>query len=327
MRPGTNIPGLVIWNDLTDDYDHNQLAGNWDLVDDHDHTLGNGKRIPRDGIASGAIGPNQLAPDTVTSVHIVDKAIQRVDLADGIIGMDQIDPTIFNGITPLGVTTAWFRPNVSVPIPTGWAVADGSSLNSAQHGWGNFNVTLPDLQNKFVLGASTTGTGSGPTTPPAEWRNDATTNSTGGAHSRFFDHSHTVPGHSHTVNSHTHDIPFHTHPISGDGDHHHSIHSRMNAFLGNISIRDEMGNQRINNLQSLYVAGFNGAPTDPLDAALPASGSHSHGGSTGGKGGTTTDASPGTDAPELTTRNQNPGGDIRPAYVGLLYIVKVKHGT
>lgn len=315
---GKNIGGLVIWKDSTDSYDHIQLANNWYAVDAHDHTSGKGKQIPGDGLVPGSVGSNQLAPNSVTTDHIVDHTIQRIDLADGIIGVDQIDPSVFGSLSPLGQVIAWFRPNNTVAIPAGWMVCDGATIVSAQHGWtGAGNVSLPDLRNKFILGAATSGTGTGPTTPPAE-------NAVGGAHSRFFDHSHPIPGHSHTVNSHTHDIPFHTHDIWNDGNHSHNIHSRMNAFFGNISIRDEMGNQRINNMQSLYVAGFNGATTDPLDAALPSSGAHNHGGSTGGKGGTTTEASPDTDSPSLTTDNQSAGGDIRPAFVGLLYIIKVK---
>jgi hypothetical protein len=297
---------LIIWDQPDDAYDHNELAGNFRALDDHDHTGGHGVQIPTSGLKQGAVDGNVLAPNTVTTNHIVDHTIQRIDLADGIIGADQIDPSIFNGIAPLGIVCAWFRPNTGVAVPPGWALCTGQTLNSTQHGWGNFNVQVPDLQGKFVLGAATTGTGTTPDLPPAE-------NAVGGAHSRFWNHSHSIPDHSHTVSSHTHSI-------TAGGAHNHSIHSRMNAFDGYYEFRDTLSNIHAANKQSLYIAGFNGGPSDPADALAPNSGSHDHGGATGS-------ATAGTSSTSLSTDSQSPGGDIRPAYYGLLYIIKVKHNA
>lgn len=47
-------------------------------------------------------------------------------------------------------------------------------------------------------------------------------------------------------------------------------------------------------------------------------GSHDHSGNTG-------DASPSTSSATLTTDATAVGGDLRPAFVGLLYIIKVRH--
>jgi len=55
---------------------------------------------------------------------------------------------------PLGMIFPWFRPSLVVPLPSGYVVADGSTLTAAQHDFpGGGNVTIPDLRNRFVLGA------------------------------------------------------------------------------------------------------------------------------------------------------------------------------
>lgn len=334
---GSFITGLRIWDSGADLYSHSDLETSWLAVDNHDHTVGKGKQIPAGGLAPGSVDGNTLALNSVTSAHIVDGTIQRVDLANGIIGINQIDPSIFEGITPLGAITPWFRPATTVAVPPGWVIADGRTLNSDQHGWtGITNITVPDLRGQFVIGAATTTpaspAGVSPVTIGPAVNQVPAENSKGGTHARFFDHSHTVAGHSHTVNGHTHDLPWHSHTISPDGAHNHSIHSRTNAFDGYYVFKDVDTNTHATNKQSLYIAGFNGGPSDPWDAALPTSyppndGAHSHGARTGDSSGTTTSASPGTSSTALTTDSENPGGDIRPAWTGLLYIVKVKHGA
>src|SRR3954452_9070039 len=261
MRNGSYITGLRIWNSGSDYYDHDELAANWDAVDGHDHSPENGgRRIPRGGLEPGAVDGVVLAPDSVTSTHIVNKTIQRIDLADGIIGTDQIDPAVFSWITPLGVITPWFRPVGTIPVPAGWTFADGRTLAAGQHAWsGITNVTVPDLRGKFVLGSADPNPPTGVTAKSiGTGVNDAPAEaSTGGAHARYFNHSHTVPGHSHTVNDHTHTVNNHTHPITLGGNHNHNLHSRMNAFDGYFVFKDVDTNTHATNKQSLYIAGFN----------------------------------------------------------------------
>lgn len=59
-----------------------------------------------------------------------------------------------DGAIPLGMLFPWYRPSLVVPIPTGYVVADGSTLAAIDHSFpGGGNVTIPDLRNRFVLGA------------------------------------------------------------------------------------------------------------------------------------------------------------------------------
>jgi hypothetical protein len=326
MRSGVNI-ALAIWDEGDDAYDHTELAANWDAIDAHDHSAGKGKQITSAGLASDSVGNSQLAPNSVTTTEIADHTIQSVDIAPGAIGSTEIDPDIFNSLAPLGMIVPWFRPSTAFALPTGWHVCDGAVVNSADHSWtGAGNVTLPDLRNRFVLGAATTGTGTTPGAPPAE-------NATGGAHTRTFNHSHTVAGHSHTVNAHSHTVNAHSHTVNShshgvntDGEHHHT-------WLGNnLSQRPYEISSGGTPRQATYVPGFN-EDNSSQSVVMDSIGAHNHGGGTGSSTpGTSTsspgtsDASPGTTSVTLTTDATAPGGDLRPAFVGLLYIIKVKNG-
>lgn len=314
--------GLVIWDQPSDFYNHTDLEHNWDAVEAHDHTPGKGVQLQTNSLANNSVTGAKIAPNSINSGHIIDGTIQGVDIGDGQVGYAKLDPAVFTNITPLGTVTAWFRPVDTIPVPTGWVICDGSVVTSALHGWtGVGNVSVPNLVGKFVHGAGLTGTGTTPDLPPAE-------NAVGGLNSRIFNHSHTIPGHSHTVNAHSHSLPMHSHTINVDGQHNHGIHSRMNAFDGEYIFTDATtGTTHAGDQQSLYVAGFN---TGQVDHALPAiyppnDGAHSHGARTGDSAGQTSSDSTGTSSTSLTTDSTGAGGDIRPAYVGLLYIVKIRH--
>lgn len=115
-----------VWPAGTDSYNHTQNAANWDMVDD---ILGQ----PSDA--------SQWPPDLG-----LDKGIYK-----------QIQLLILER-TPIGTIAPFFRPSLSVPIPTGWAACDGSTLTSGEHNFPGIggSVTLPDLRNAFVLGADAT---------------------------------------------------------------------------------------------------------------------------------------------------------------------------
>src|SRR3954467_269930 len=108
--------GLTKWDLLADLYDHSQLSDNFNKLDRHDHTPGNGVAIKRLGIASYDAGfpsttgihNDQLAPDAVTSDKILNGTIQAAD----------IDPATFRSIVPLGTVVAWYRTDPAIPVPS-----------------------------------------------------------------------------------------------------------------------------------------------------------------------------------------------------------------
>jgi hypothetical protein len=61
--------GLRIWNQLSDLYNHDQLADNWSKVDLHDHTPGRGIRIPAEGIDNEAVIGSKISPAFMQSIE------------------------------------------------------------------------------------------------------------------------------------------------------------------------------------------------------------------------------------------------------------------
>lgn len=320
MQQSPNMD-LTLWDDLDDPYDHNELVQNWNKIDDHNHTAGNGVQIPTGGLVDDAVTNAKLAPNSVTTAEILDGTILAQDIADGAISVSKLNTAALSALAPLGQVTAWFRPTTAVPIPTGYRVCDGSLVPNGEHDWGAGGVTIPNLQNRFVLGAALTGTGTGAGTPPAE-------GATGGSHTQTFPHTHTVNAHSHTVDSHSHVVnahshvgPVHNHFIGGDGGHTHFTNQ---AWRGNNNVNREPPGS-----PESYIENF---AFQNHGHTLDQSGWHDHGGATGSASGTTETSAPGTSAVApgtnavgLTTNSSNGGGDIRPGFVGLLYIVKVKN--
>lgn len=300
MRTGVNM-ALSIWDTLPDDYNHTELANNWDAVDQHDHTTGKGKKIPAGGLAANSVTGFELAPNSVTSNHIVDGTIQGVDIADGTIPLSKLSSSIY-GLVPLGAILPFFRPDTSFNIPSGWVLAAGQTLAPADHSWGAINVTIPNLTNRFILGANISGTGTGPGSAPAE-------NATGGSHTQNLSHSHTVDPHTHQTT--------HSHSIPSDGSHSHQFFDSDSGV--NRDLYQRAGaTSTDSNFQSAYLQTFNMG--NQLSARLPMSsaGTHNHSGNTGVTTVTTTSTGVTTNGPNAIT------SDFRPSFLGLLYIVRVK---
>lgn len=347
----TNRMQLKVWNDLDDPYNHTDLAANWQRIDDHDHSPTWGKQIENAGLApncvaqtqmqdnavgtneiiNGAVTTAKLADNSVNSAKIIDGSIQGVDIGNQQIGINHMTSAALSAIVPMGTVVPWFRPTTSVSVPQGWAICDGSTI--ADHDWGGGPVTIPDLRNRFVLGAATSGTGTGPTTPPAESNHPVAT--TGGANSRDLTHTHTVNGHSHVTNAHTHVVNSHYHggatagsgafATAGAGAHNHQLRTRGVWVLnGPQAVVDEMM------LQAAYVGNVSGGSGDVgVDGSdtvhahtVP---NHAHG-IVAEAPGTGTQSDSGTNSVPLTTNNNSAlPSDLRPGFVGLLYIMKVKN--
>lgn len=57
---------------------------------------------------------------------------------------------------PIGGVIPWWRPTSIVPVPSGFVICDGSSLSGSQHEFPGVtgSINVPDMRNKFILGAS-----------------------------------------------------------------------------------------------------------------------------------------------------------------------------
>lgn len=327
--------GIVVWDQGDDKYDHIQLAINFTTIDAHDHTPGRGKRITTLAIqnlavttlklADAAVTPAKLADSSVSNLKLVDDSVNSRVIATAAVGTTEIaDRSVTSiklaePIRPLGEVITWWRPTTATPLPDDWVPCDGRALAAPAHDFaGGGTITVPNLVNKFVLGANTGGTGTGPTTPPAIGQAggsnvanlththtvphshavDAHTHGVN-AHNHAVDahshglspHNHVVQAHAHTVPSHTHNVSGHTHPIShahyipghshgigADGFHGHSFAGGGTIFSRRSYIYPAFVGGT-DDRQTLFIGGFNAGQTSN-PAFMDAAGVHSHGGGT-----------------------------------------------
>jgi hypothetical protein len=62
--------GLASWDQPTDKYNGSQLAGNWQLVDFHDHSPGRGVPIPAGGLGAGSVTANAMAAGAIGAQNL-----------------------------------------------------------------------------------------------------------------------------------------------------------------------------------------------------------------------------------------------------------------
>lgn len=62
--------GLASWDQPTDKYNYAQLAGNWQVVDFHDHSPGRGVPIPAAGLGAGSVTANAMASGAVGAQNL-----------------------------------------------------------------------------------------------------------------------------------------------------------------------------------------------------------------------------------------------------------------
>jgi hypothetical protein len=263
------------------------------------------------------VGWNAIPAKTgslATSVLAQDGGIRQAHLAADVI-MQQV---------PIGGITDWWRPQQSVPLPAGFEVADGRSVAHEFPGVAGL-VTLPNLQNVFILGATATkndGSGAGADNAPGSGPG---IRGTGGSNlPRNLAHGHAVPLPDHY---HNFTIPDHYHLANGGlttGGHGHGI-----------------GTGAGDNAVALVSGSPTGSPVSRSN--------HTHGGNTDTAGnlgvyGNTSNLSavgalpgsnttysssanagfPGTAATSVTTWTADPGTDFRPYFIGLLRLIKVR---
>jgi hypothetical protein len=208
--------------------------------------------------------------------------------ADGGLPWTALDGVAVRQAVPIGAVIEWWRPASTVPVPAGYAICDGQSVGSAAHDFGTGGtVVLPDLRNVFILGAnSSNADGSAGTTTPGA-ANAPGIRGTGGAHQKSFQHIHTVSAHSHGAATGT------------AGAHTHSVVVTGNTG-GAVGSADGIG-------LAGGLAPHHHAIT--MGGAAASAGAHAH--------------VIGSESPS-TTSALSATEDIRPVYVGLLRIMKIK---
>jgi hypothetical protein len=74
--------GLKVWDQVTDPFNHTELAINWDKIDNHDHTGGvKGIPITANALANNAVTTDKILNSGVSTVKIANSAVTDMKLA------------------------------------------------------------------------------------------------------------------------------------------------------------------------------------------------------------------------------------------------------
>lgn len=306
--------GLEAWDQGTDDFDHAQLANNWVAIDNHDHTPGRGLRITSPAIedenvltqhiaplnitqpllATPSVGTPQLFTHSVTKDILAEPAVYTANIANQQVTYEKLDPTV----QPLGSVLLWYRKPGATNLPGGgWEICDGRPWSQITNSLGYTTGNIPDLRNAFPMGADINGVAA------------PSIGSTGGSNTRSF-------AHSHNVNPHVHGVPPHVHGIGADGNHTHQVWDALSGSYKTLETKVVQHFTESPNINVLHI------PDNKLGEGnavpLEFTGLHSHGGATIASGEFDTSAS------GATTDTQLSSVDMRPNFVALLFIMRVR---
>jgi hypothetical protein len=245
---------------------------------------------------------------------------------DGGIDLAALAEDIKRQMTQIGQVIDWWRPANTVPIPAGFAICDGRTIQAADHDFGTGGpVALPDLRNKFVIGAdpfktdaAASSNGDGSAASGAQHPNAPGIRGVGGsnttknlAHSHQYSHYHPVTGVDHL---HAFSTPDHLHGPPGIG---------VSVGMGTAN-RGTASSPNSGGLESTaYTSHVHGLSANGWAGNTGAADRYLGGYTIGadrslltytGTQNTTT-----TDNGNITT-----AADMRPAHVGLLKLMKVK---
>lgn len=134
---------LWIWLNGGDPYSHEQLADNFLKLDQHDHSPGKGIQIPTAGLRDESVTTEKIAKGAITNSQL----------------SSEVSSVPTGGVMPFAGTSA----------PEHWLKCEGQEINrttyarlfeviGTTYGSGNGTSTfnVPDLRNRFVIGAGST---------------------------------------------------------------------------------------------------------------------------------------------------------------------------
>ena len=145
-----------VWDRSQDAFNGEDLVYNFDSLDELiggvNGTSGSSTSNGYGGSADTWLGLGDSVPSSVkkypgTTNSGYENQTGRRTLYSVISGLNHND-------VPLGTVISWWRPSQTVAIPDGWVPCDGRSIIASDHSFPvSGSITIPDLRNKFVLGA------------------------------------------------------------------------------------------------------------------------------------------------------------------------------
>lgn len=324
-QPSSPNSRFKVWNLAGDLYSHTELAENWDTLD---------AIIGRP--ASGTDWPPMGERGINGGLYKYITLLQRERM-------------------PIGGVMFWWRPNATVPIPTGFEEMKGQVISAANHNFPGIatDIRLPEGRNVFFIGADSTksvgqaGTANNsPSGAPGVTIHNGSGN-VGSGGSNFTNHAHVVPAHAHAVGAHQHTVDNHSHNF----DHRHNLLGDIGSEGGTpsyIATVYELEPSAIRNfLEISYPAGVLSprAADKPETGILTPNISHRHyigahahvptlpnnlgvpNAESGGAAPATSYAGGGSTGAQGETSVNNAELDNRPNHIGLIPLMKVRSAT
>jgi hypothetical protein len=215
-------------------------------------------------------------------------------------------PSAPSGEVPIGTVILWWGNADS--LPEGYELCDGTLPAKGSV----LNIRKPDLRDRFVKGPQD-GTAYRPETAVAGGRNQGSAATTG----RHALTTNEIPAHAHPI-PHTHDVAAHAHPMVA---HDHPIGSHTHVIGAWSTVNFQAGNQQV----TLLTQGSQDSSQPPSGGATDSGGAGSTQPGGGGSTGPATPGQSGTNATSAAGHSHDlPGGDHRPAFLEMLFIVRVK---
>lgn len=236
---------------------------------------------------------------------------------DAGLDLDALSAEIQRQLTQVGQVIDWWRPADSVPLPSGFEPCDGRQIPAGQHDFVGLSasaINLPNLLNAFILGADpskafATAASSGDTAGNAPG-----VGGSGGSNAvKDLTHKHNVPIPNHT---HAVSVPDHAHGAGSlfAGSHTHAVNLNSSPPI------DGTGTRATGNF-----TGVSDGHRHNVSGQTAGSGSVAVGGATAGSGALA--ATCGNPSVALAVDSANGGVnnlDVRPRYVGLIKLMKVR---
>lgn len=262
-----------VWDRSQDSFNGEDLVYNFDNLDEllggPDGVSGaSGNEFA--GVASSWLGYGDVIPPLSTETQYPGTTNSGYEVQSGRRTLYGIVSGLNYNDVPLGTVISWWRPTSGIAIPDGWVPCDGRELNADQHSYPFAGtITVPDLRNKFVIGADPATPGinafngyalesdaTAATTDNNDWSGSGAAPGTTGAPGIGYDtglenpaarsgdnalrnlsHTHNpgtlaIKDHTHSI-AHTHTIPAHSHKIeahSHDMTHLHLMPNHYHDF-------------------------------------------------------------------------------------------------
>lgn len=216
-------------------------------------------------------------------------------------------PALASELVPIGGVIFWW--GEADALPSGYELCDGTLPVTKD---AVLRIRKPDLRDRFAKGPSD-GTSYRPQTAQSGGRNQGGATTTG----RHVLTANEIPAHTHPI-PHTHDVSAHTHPVAAH-DHPIGVHTHVIGAWSTVNVQS--GNQQVTALTQ----GNQDSSQPPSGGATGAGGAGATQSGGGGASGPATPAQSGNNATSAAGHSHDlPGGDNRPAFLEMLFIIRVK---